>query len=145
MRRWRTFAGRDVATIVEILTLITQQLRSKLVDATHIETGKVVYIKEVKTDDDEHRIAQLLAQEDWVNDPRNHCVPIVKIFRDHIDPGVSYIVMPFLRPADNPPFELVKDVIDFVDQILEVHPDFLIARGSSDRDIRVWPSSMRKA
>ena len=94
-------------------------------DAAHKESGKVVYIKEIKTDCEEHRIAQLLTQEDWISDPRNHCVPIVKIFKDHKDPQVSYIVMPFLRPADSPPFETVKEIIDYVDQILEVYPDRL--------------------
>jgi hypothetical protein len=45
-----------------------------------------------------------------------------------MDPGddsVSYIVMPFLRLSENPPFETVGEVADFVDQILEVRPDFL--------------------
>ena len=100
-------------------------MRFNLVDATHKETGKMVYIKEVKTDSEEYRIAELLTQEDWVNDPRSHCVPIVKLFGDHQDPLVSYIVMPFLRPISNPPFESVKEIIDFVDQILEVYPDRL--------------------
>ena len=100
-------------------------------DATHKESGRVVYIKEIKTGSEEHRIAQLLTQEDWINDPRNRCVPIVKIFKDHKDPGVSYIVMPFLRPADSPPFETVKEIIDYVDQILEVHPHPLNLAGIS--------------
>jgi len=39
----------------------------------------MVYIKEIKTDCEEHRIAQLLTQEDWVSDSRNPRVPIVKI------------------------------------------------------------------
>ena len=94
-------------------------------DAAHKESGKTVYIKEIKTDCEEHRIAQLLTQEDWISDPRNHCVPIVKIFEDHKDPKVSYIVMHFLRPVDSPPFETVKEIIDYVDQILEVYPDRL--------------------
>ena len=104
-------------------------MRSKLVDATHKETGKVVYIKEIETDCEEHRTARLLMQEDWISDPRNHCVPIVKIFEDHKDPQVSYLVMPFLRPADSPPFETVKEIIDYVDQILEVYPDHLKLAG----------------
>ena len=62
----------------------------------------------------------MLMQEDWIKDPRNHCVPIVRIFEDHNDPRVSYIVMPFLRPADDPPFETVKEIIVYVDQMLEV-------------------------
>ena len=85
----------------------------------------MVYIKEVKTDSEEYRIAQLLTQEDWISDPRNHCVPIVKLFEDHNNPQVSYIVMPFLRPANDPVFEFVKEIIDFVDQILEVYSNRL--------------------
>ena len=80
----------------------------------------MVCIKEVETDGGEHRIAQLLTREDWINDPRNHCVPIRKIFQDHKDPQVSYIVMPFLRPADDPQFDAEEEIIDCVDQILEV-------------------------
>ena len=89
-------------------------------DAAKKDDGQLVYIKEIETNCEEHRIAQLLTQEDWINDPRNHCVPIVKIFQDYNDKRVSYIVMPFLRPADDPPFEAVKEIIDYVDQILEV-------------------------
>ena len=100
-------------------------MRPYLVDATHKESGKMVYIKEVKTDSEEYRIAQLLTQEDWIDDPRNHCVPIVKLFEDHNNDQVSYIVMPFLRPANDPVFEFVKEIIDFVDQILEVYSNRL--------------------
>ena len=88
-----------------------------------MDGGQLVYIKEIETDCEEHRIAQLLTQEDWIRDPRNHCVPIVKIFQDHNDERVSYIVMPFLRSANNPPFEAVKEIIDYVDQMLEVRTD----------------------
>ena len=89
-------------------------------DATHEATGKTVYIKEVPTDSEELRIAQLVVQEEWIDDPRNHCVPVANVFKDHRDPEVSYMVMPFLRPVDTPPFEYVKEIISFTDQILEV-------------------------
>jgi hypothetical protein len=39
---------------------------------------------------------------------------------DLADETISYIVMPFLRLSDNPPFETVWEVGDFVDQLLEV-------------------------
>ena len=94
-------------------------------DAAHKESCKIIYIKEIKTGCEEHRIAQLVTQEDWISDPRNHCVPIVKIFEDHEDPKVSYVVTPFLWPVDSPPFETVKEIMDYVDQILEVYPDRL--------------------
>lgn len=34
--------------------------------------------------------------------------------------NVSYIVMPFLRRMDDPPFNFVGDVLDFADQVVEV-------------------------
>ncbi len=60
-----------------------------------------------------------------VEDPANHSVPILDTFMDPADDSVSYIVMPFFRPSDNPPFETVGEVADFVDQILEVRSSFL--------------------
>ena len=98
------------------------QLRSFLVDATRISDGKLVYIKEVKTGDQESRIASILAA---VNDTANHSVPILDTFKDIADDAISYMVMPFLRLSDSPPFETVGEVADFVDQILEVRSDFL--------------------
>lgn len=93
------------------------QLRPFLVDATRISDGKLVYIKEVKTGDQESRIASILAALD---DPANHSVPILDTFVDFADESISYIVMPFLRLSDNPPFETVGEVADFVAQVLEV-------------------------
>jgi len=55
-----------------------------------------------------------------IDDPANHSVPILDTFEDLVDNSISYLVMPFLRLIDNPPFEVVEEVLDFVDQILEV-------------------------
>ena len=55
-----------------------------------------------------------------IDDPANHSVPILDTFEDLIDKSISYLVMPFLRLMDNPPFEVVEEVLDFADQILEV-------------------------
>jgi len=107
--------------------------RSKLVDAIHEATGKTVYVKEVTTDSEELRIAQLLTEEESINDPRNHCVPVTKVFKDHENPALSYMVMPFLRPVDDPPFQYVKEIIEFTDQILEGLV-FLHEKGVAHRD-----------
>lgn len=56
-----------------------------------------------------------------LDDPANHSAPILDTFLDQADDTISYIVMPFLRLSDNPPFETVCEVVDFVDQVLEVH------------------------
>lgn len=84
--------------------------------------GKLVYIKEVETGDQESRLASMLATLD---DPANHSVPILDTFVDFKDESVSYIVMPFLRLSDSPPFDTVWEVADFVDQLLEVCRRFL--------------------
>lgn len=89
-------------------------------DATRIDDGKLVYIKRVKTGDQESTILMLLNAPDLRGNPRNHAVPILDHFQDDVDPSISYIVMPFLRPLDNPPPEKVGDCIDFVTQYLEV-------------------------
>ena len=89
-------------------------------DATRIVDGKVVFFKMIATDSDEMRIASFFSQNERKDDQMNHCVPILDSFADEHDPDTSYIVMPLMRAVDEPPFQFVQDVIDFVDQMLEV-------------------------
>jgi hypothetical protein len=79
--------------------------------------GKLVYIKQVSTGDSESRIASMLSA---VDDPANHSVPILDTFGDPANKSISYLVMPFLRSPDNPPFQVVEEVLGFADHILEV-------------------------
>lgn len=71
----------------------------------------------------------MFSQNRLRDDPTNHCVPILDSFEDDEDPSISYLVMPFLRLMDDPPFWLTNDVVDFVDQMLEVG---LIAHAGDD-------------
>ncbi|KAN0131191.1 Protein kinase-like domain containing protein [Lactarius tabidus] len=105
-------------------------LRPFLVDATRISDDKLVYIKEVKTGDRESRIAMALSD---IDDPTNHSVPILETFVDSDDKSTSYMVMPFLRMSDDPPFGLVEEVVDFADQVLEGLV-FMHSRGVAHRD-----------
>ncbi|OSX58938.1 hypothetical protein POSPLADRAFT_1151938 [Postia placenta MAD-698-R-SB12] len=95
-------------------------LRPELTDATRISDGKLVYIKRVKTGDQESRIATMLSSPPLLNDPANHCVRVLDLFQDEDDAAVSYMVMPFLRLVDDPPFETVWDLLDLATQLLEV-------------------------
>lgn len=79
----------------------------------------MVYIKRVKTGDQESTILSLLNAPEVRSDPRNHAVPILDHFQDDIDPTISYIVMPFLRPLDWPVPEKVGDCVELVTQFLE--------------------------
>ncbi|KAI9458630.1 kinase-like domain-containing protein [Lactarius psammicola] len=105
-------------------------LRPLLVDATRISDDKLVYIKEVKTGDLESRIALALSE---IEDPTNHSVPILDTFVDSVDKSISYLVMPFLRMSDDPPFGVVEEVVDFADQVLEGLA-FMHSRGVAHRD-----------
>ncbi|KZV68704.1 hypothetical protein PENSPDRAFT_609718 [Peniophora sp. CONT] len=107
--------------------------RSRLVDATRISDGKMVYIKCVNTGDLESQIACALSSDALRRDPRNHSVPIEDVFADDEDPSVSYLVMPFLRRMNSPEFETVGEVVDFVDQILEGLA-FMHEQGVAHRD-----------
>ncbi|KZV68708.1 hypothetical protein PENSPDRAFT_666269 [Peniophora sp. CONT] len=94
-------------------------MASHLIDATRLSDGKMVYIKRINAGNREASIATSLYDESLRNDPTNHTVPILEVFSDPDTAGLSYMVMPFLRFPEDPPFETVSEVVDFVDQILE--------------------------
>ncbi|EKM49870.1 uncharacterized protein PHACADRAFT_154503 [Phanerochaete carnosa HHB-10118-sp] len=120
--------------------------RSFLIDAERIEDGKLVYIKAVSTGNDEIKIATMLSSPPLNSDIRNHCVPILDIIEDDNDPDVSLIVMPFLRLMDDPPFDTVDDVVDFVDQMLEglvfIHEQGVAHRDCSRKNIMMDASTL---
>jgi len=53
-------------------------------------------------------------------DVENPSVPIFHMFVDPNDDNYSFVVMPFLRAVNDPPFNHTGEVCDFIDQILEV-------------------------
>jgi len=107
-------------------------LPTHLVDA-YTNDGKFVCIKRVGRNDEESCIAQMLSTKELRADPRNHCVPIIEVIEDPNNPAVSYMVMPLLRNADFPPFQYVKEIMDFVDQVLEGLA-FIHEKGIAHRD-----------
>ena len=104
------------------------KIQTHLVDA-YTDDGRVVCIKPIPRNAEEARIAQMLTTTELRADPRNHCVPIIEVIDDPEDDSRSYMVMPFLRAADDPQFQYVKEVVDFVDQILEVRAADLAKHG----------------
>ncbi|KAN0131631.1 Protein kinase-like domain containing protein [Lactarius tabidus] len=104
--------------------------RQLLVDATRIADGKLVYIKQVVTGDEESRLMLVLNSHE---DPANHTVTILDTFVDTTDETISYLVMPFLRLFDEPPFESIGEILDFADQVLEGLA-FMHSKGVAHRD-----------
>lgn len=95
------------------------QFRPNLTDATRISDGRLVYVKRVGTNSEELQIATLFSEDRLRDALGNHCVPILDVFQDDLDPTISYLVMPLLRLSDDPPFQHVNDVMEFIDQMLE--------------------------
>ncbi|CDO69426.1 hypothetical protein BN946_scf184791.g21 [Trametes cinnabarina] len=85
-------------------------------DATRLPNRDLVAIKSFLKQGQELHIAQFFAS---IVDKRNHCVPVHEILTDPYDPQLALMVMPYLRPCNNPEFATVGDVVEFVDQTLE--------------------------
>lgn len=104
-----------------------------------------MYIKQVGRGDEETQIAQMLSTKELLADPRNHCVPVIEVIDDPDDDSKSYMVMPLLRNAADPPFQHVKEIIEFVDQILEVrYARIAVGHTYLTWPCRVWSSCMRR-
>ena len=88
-----------------------------VIDATRQRDGKRVAIKVILNDSDELHIAEYLAS---VRGEEHHCVTALDVLQDPLDAQRSLLVMPFLRPYNNPEFQLFGEIVDFVGQMLDV-------------------------
>lgn len=91
-----------------------------MLDAKSIDTGKLVCIKRIEKQSEEIEIARFLSSVENLRDTKNHCPPLLASFNDPIILDIKYIVMPLLRPFDDPDFGALGEVVDFVTQALEV-------------------------
>ena len=88
------------------------QLRPVL-DAIRISDGTTVMIKQIpKGRSDEVQIGRYLSSPELRDDEDNHSVPILDDFQDEEEPEVVFIVMPVLRPFDDPPFFAVREAVE---------------------------------
>lgn len=105
-----------------ILHLTEAHQKGSLLDATvEGENGKAVFIKRVDstTHPNEVKIASRLGSPESRKDECNHCIPVLSVFTDGQDPKYQYIVMPVLRPFNEPSFTSFGEFVDFVNQTLE--------------------------
>ena len=98
-----------------------------LIDARRVSDDTLVFIKRVETSSKELDIALMFNTKELRQDPRNYCVPILDHFADPDDLSIPYMAMPYLFPIADPPFQLVSEVMDFVDQTLVVRVWLLAA------------------
>lgn len=65
-------------------------------------------------------MAQFLTSPDLLRIPTNHCIPVLDLLPDPTDSNVSLMIMPYLRPYDDPEFGAIGEAVDFMKQTLEV-------------------------
>lgn len=97
----------------------------EVIDAQRNGTGELVAIKVTYNDSQELKITQFLSS---MHDPQNHCVPILQVLPDPYDSKISLMVLPYLRPCNNPELQTIGEAIDFVDQSLEVSSTYVRGR-----------------
>jgi hypothetical protein len=69
----------------------------------------------------ELRIAQSFSSPEVARDPRNYCVPLLDVIEiPNANAGQKLMVMPFLRPFNNPRFQTFAEFVAFFTQICEV-------------------------
>ncbi|KAI0634041.1 kinase-like domain-containing protein [Trametes polyzona] len=88
----------------------------QVIDARRQEDNKLVAIKRFRTDSQELPIVQFLST---LKDDMNHAVPLLAVLPDPIEDSMALLVMPFLRPCNNPDFAIIGEVVDFIDQMVE--------------------------
>ncbi|KAI0629616.1 kinase-like domain-containing protein [Trametes polyzona] len=91
-------------------------LHYQVIDATRLSDNSLVAIKAFSKQSQELHIARFFVS---MQDSRNHCVPVLEILSDPADPELRLMVMPYLRPCNNPDFATVGDIVDFVDQTID--------------------------
>ena len=106
----------------------------QVIDATCIATNELVAIKTFTKDTEELQIAQFFST---IKDPMNHCVPVHQMLPDPFDHEKALMVMPYLRPCNNPDWSTLGDVVDFVTQTLEVSCG---ATTANNRPVNLTPS-----
>jgi serine/threonine protein kinase len=90
-------------------------------DATRRRDGKQVMLKKIFPNEGPHEliITQLFSSRQLARDPRNHCVPLLDII-EMPQNGQKLLVLPFLRPFNNPSFQTFGEFVVFFTQICEV-------------------------
>ncbi|OCH94858.1 hypothetical protein OBBRIDRAFT_788858 [Obba rivulosa] len=92
-----------------------------ILDAVRVSDKKMVAIKAIRKSVHpyEAEIGQYLSSEPLASDRRNHCIPIYDVLQDPYDVDKLLLIMPFLRPYDNPRFQTVGEAVEFFRQVFQ--------------------------
>lgn len=85
-------------------------------DGTHVSLKSIVVSRHPYEIEIGRYFCSLLHSED----PANHCVPIYEVLEVPMDDNLAILVMPLLRDATDPFFDMVREVVDYIHQLFEV-------------------------
>ncbi|KAL1937554.1 hypothetical protein VTO73DRAFT_13049 [Trametes versicolor] len=140
---WR---GKPLIALLRAEDALSLHARVNVIDARCTSDGKLVYLKKIRPDSQELEILRYISSPDMVQHPQNHCVPLLDVIYDPSDPETCFIVMPYLRYIDHPPFELVEDMMEFGEVILEglvfLHDHGVAHRDCAYKNIMMDASAM---
>jgi len=139
---WRR-SGKDFFSVEDGQPSI---LRAAM-DATRRRDGKQVMLKKLFPEEGPHelRITQIFSSPELARDPRNHCVPLLDVI-EIPKTGQKLMVMPFLRPFNNPHFQTFGEFVAFFTQVCEglqfMHQRNIAHRDCTANNIMFGPSDM---
>ena len=88
----------------------------------------------------ELRITQIFSSPEVSRDPRNHCVPLLDVIEIR-ETGQKLMVMPFLRPFNNPHFQTFGEFVAFFTQVCEVSSLECLPSPVNSDSLRIRPSN----
>ena len=108
-------------------------------DATHLD-GRQVVLKSipVRRGHQELEIARTVSSPELRHHPHNHCVPLLDVIEFPSILDRKLMVMPLLRPFNEPYFRTYGDFVDFFTQICEVSSTCHLRRAIGRPD-HTWP------
>ncbi|KAH9045898.1 kinase-like domain-containing protein [Lactarius deliciosus] len=116
-------------------------------DAIRIHDGKRVMLKKVLPEEGPHEleISRMFSGSGVATNSRNHCVPLLDVIK-FPNSGHQLMVMPFLRPFDNPHFQTFGEFVAFFTQVCEglqfMHERNVAHRDCTANNIMLDPSRM---
>ncbi|KAI0249675.1 kinase-like domain-containing protein [Lactifluus subvellereus] len=140
---WK-MSGKDFSLVEDgQVTLLPSTM-----DATRRQDGKCVMLKKVPVGEErqELEIARLVSSPELSRQPRNHCVPLLETLELPTVPDQKLMVMPYLRPFNNPRFQTFGEFVAFFTQICDgirfMHERNIAHRDCTANNIMFDPSGM---
>lgn len=114
--RWR------IIYILKSPLILISPKSSHLIDATKSANGQIVMLKKISILDHpkEIDITRYFSREPFASHPKNHCIQLIDVLQVPSQPDIAILVLPLLRPYEDPWFESVGEAVEFFRQIFEV-------------------------